>query len=151
MSRTPISKKMRFEVFKRDNFTCRYCGRKPPEVVLHCDHIAPWIKVKIHDKANLATACRDCNIGKGATELNEKMQIEVSLSHVGWLFVRVWNNKHEERPDNIRMMIGFPYQMAGEMVEKIISGAAEMKQQADEGYCFGDYYEDGDPLEGVDG
>lgn len=25
-----ISKKIRFEVFKRDNFTCQYCGRKAP-------------------------------------------------------------------------------------------------------------------------
>jgi 5-methylcytosine-specific restriction endonuclease McrA len=29
-----ITKKLRFEVFKRDNFTCRYCGRKTPEVIL---------------------------------------------------------------------------------------------------------------------
>src|SRR5262249_12475071 len=30
---------LRFEVFRRDDFRCTYCGRKPPEVVLHVDHV----------------------------------------------------------------------------------------------------------------
>jgi hypothetical protein len=29
--RKPLSKRTRFEVFKRDSFTCQYCGRRPPE------------------------------------------------------------------------------------------------------------------------
>ena len=29
--RKAISKKMRFEVFKRDKFTCQYCGRSVPD------------------------------------------------------------------------------------------------------------------------
>ena len=37
--RKAISKKLRFEVFKRDNFTCQYCGRMAPDVVLEVDHI----------------------------------------------------------------------------------------------------------------
>lgn len=37
--RKAISKKTRFDVFKRDGFTCQYCGAHPPEVVLHIDHI----------------------------------------------------------------------------------------------------------------
>ena len=37
--RKPIGKKMRFEVFKRDKFTCQYCGRKAPDVILEVDHI----------------------------------------------------------------------------------------------------------------
>lgn len=32
--RKSISKKLRFEVFKRDGFTCQYCGRMAPDVVL---------------------------------------------------------------------------------------------------------------------
>jgi len=28
--RTPISKRVRFEVFKRDGFQCQYCGASPP-------------------------------------------------------------------------------------------------------------------------
>lgn len=40
-NRIPISKKLRFEVFKRDCFTCQYCGEKAPNVKLEVDHIKP--------------------------------------------------------------------------------------------------------------
>ena len=39
-----ISKKIRFEVFKRDGFTCQYCGNTPPNVILEVDHIEPKSK-----------------------------------------------------------------------------------------------------------
>src|ERR1044072_3866670 len=36
--RVPLTKRERFEILRRDNFTCQYCGRKPPEVTLEEDH-----------------------------------------------------------------------------------------------------------------
>lgn len=33
--RKTVSNELRFEVFKRDKFTCQYCGRKAPDVVLN--------------------------------------------------------------------------------------------------------------------
>ena len=42
--RVGISKKVRFEVFKRDGFRCVYCGEAAPKVVLHVDHINPVSK-----------------------------------------------------------------------------------------------------------
>ena len=36
--RKPLSKKIRFEVFKRDAFTCQYCGQMAPDVLLEVDH-----------------------------------------------------------------------------------------------------------------
>lgn len=54
----------RFDVFRRDNFTCIYCGRRPPEVELHVDHKVPWKVVKKHEMSNLFTACAECNLGK---------------------------------------------------------------------------------------
>lgn len=42
--RKPLSKKVRFEIFKRDSFKCQYCGGASPEVVLHVDHINPVSK-----------------------------------------------------------------------------------------------------------
>ena len=39
-----VSKSLRFKVLNRDNFTCQYCGRKPPKVKLHIDHINPKSK-----------------------------------------------------------------------------------------------------------
>ena len=65
-----LSVRMRFEVFKRDGFTCQYCGRKTPEVVLELDHIIPRVEGGTDEIHNLITACWDCNRGKG--ELRER-------------------------------------------------------------------------------
>lgn len=64
--RKPIPKGMRFDVLRRDNFTCRYCGAKPPEVVLHVDHVTPVKHGGRNEIPNLVTACLPCNIGKSA-------------------------------------------------------------------------------------
>lgn len=60
---------MRFEVFKRDNFECQYCGARPPKVPLEIDHIVPVSKNGKTTKDNLITACFDCNRGKSNIEL----------------------------------------------------------------------------------
>lgn len=69
--RKPIPKSVRFEVFKRDMFTCQYCGRKAPEVVLEIDHIIPVAEGGTNDFVNLVTSCMDCNRGKGKKKLND--------------------------------------------------------------------------------
>ena len=73
--RKPISKALRFEVFKRDSFTCQYCGRSAPEVILQVDHIEPVSKGGKNDILNLITSCRDCNLGKGARKLDDNTAI----------------------------------------------------------------------------
>lgn len=70
-NRTTLSVRTRFEVFKRDNFTCRYCGRTTPEVVLEIDHVVPVAEGGSNDPINLVTACWDCNSGKSNVPLNE--------------------------------------------------------------------------------
>jgi hypothetical protein len=67
--RKSISVKKRFEVFKRDNFTCQYCSAKPPTVPLEIDHIHPIAKGGDNSIENLITACFDCNRGKGCVSL----------------------------------------------------------------------------------
>jgi 5-methylcytosine-specific restriction endonuclease McrA len=59
--RKPLSKKLRFEVFKRDNFACQYCGRKAPDVLLTVDHIRPVCEGGENDLLNLTTACDSCH------------------------------------------------------------------------------------------
>jgi hypothetical protein len=59
-----IGKTLRFEVFARDEFTCQYCGQRPPDVLLEVDHIHPVSKGGTDDSINLITACFDCNRGK---------------------------------------------------------------------------------------
>lgn len=68
--RKPVSTRARFEVFKRDNFTCQYCGATPPAVVLHIDHITPVSKGGDNSKNNLVTSCDACNLGKSNIPLN---------------------------------------------------------------------------------
>lgn len=67
--RKAISKRTRFEVFKRDRFECQYCGAHPPAVLLHVDHITPVAEGGSGDIDNLVTACEPCNLGKGAVPL----------------------------------------------------------------------------------
>lgn len=68
--RTALPKKVRFEVFKRDSFTCQYCGRSAPNVILEVDHIVPVAEGGTNEVINLITSCRDCNRGKGAKLLS---------------------------------------------------------------------------------
>ena len=63
--------RFRFQILQRYNFTCQYCGRSSPEVVLEIDHRYPRSKGGLSKIENYIVACRDCNIGKGDIILNE--------------------------------------------------------------------------------
>ncbi|APT17173.1 HNH endonuclease [Staphylococcus epidermidis] len=74
--RKSLSNKIRFEVFKRDNFTCQYCGKSAPEVVLNVDHIEPISEGGTNDLFNLITSCFECNNGKRDKKLDDKSELE---------------------------------------------------------------------------
>jgi len=62
-----INLRLRFAILKRDNFSCRKCGRSPakdPNIILHVDHIIPWSKDCETVIDNLETLCEQCNLGK---------------------------------------------------------------------------------------
>lgn len=67
--RKGLGKKLRFQVFHRDGFTCQYCGRRPPQVVLQPDHVLAHSKGGSDTLDNLITSCEDCNQGKGDADL----------------------------------------------------------------------------------
>jgi tetratricopeptide (TPR) repeat protein len=83
---------LRFEVLQRDNHTCQYCGRTPPEVKLVIDHLIPVAKGGTDDFDNLITSCDDCNSGKsdkliqtftgGLTKEERAKQIQVRRSSI---------------------------------------------------------------------
>lgn len=75
--RHKLSKRTRFDVFKRDRFTCIYCGRKPPQVVLHVDHIVPVSEGGTDDPLNLVTSCQDCNLGKSNVPLVSLLPLQI--------------------------------------------------------------------------
>ena len=60
-----ISKRLRFEIFRRDGYACVYCGRRTPSITLEVDHRLPRCMGGSDDPSNLVSACWDCNRGKG--------------------------------------------------------------------------------------
>lgn len=56
-------------VFKRDNYTCQYCGNKGG--ILEVDHIVPFSKGGSDELSNLATSCRHCNRQKRDKSIEE--------------------------------------------------------------------------------
>lgn len=67
--RKKVSNRVRFAIFKRDSFTCRYCGRKPPQVRLELDHVIARAEGGPESAENYATACSECNAGKGSDDV----------------------------------------------------------------------------------
>lgn len=49
-------------VFKRDDYTCRYCGARG--AALECDHALPLSRGGKSTPVNLVTACQPCNRSK---------------------------------------------------------------------------------------
>lgn len=92
-SRKPISKRLRFEIFKRDGFRCLYCGATPLQSPLHIDHVEALANGGTDDPANLVTACAACNLGKGAVPLDDR-PLSVPEDQV-------------EQPDQIRAYLGY--------------------------------------------
>lgn len=94
--RIPLSKTLRFEVFKRDRFACQYCGATAPEAVLHCDHIQPVVDGGTNELLNLITACASCNLGKGAKRLDDRSAVQRQRAQLEEL---------EDRREQLEMML----------------------------------------------
>lgn len=70
-----MSPRLRFEIFKRDDFTCVYCGRRAPSVILHVDHVQARANEGTDHPINLATSCKACNMGKSDIPLHESQLV----------------------------------------------------------------------------
>ena len=93
--RKNISKKIRFEIFKRDKFTCQYCGQESPDVVLNVDHINPVKNGGDNNITNLITSCFDCNNGKRARLLSDGHVVKKQMKSL---------NELQERRNQIDMI-----------------------------------------------
>lgn len=59
--------RLSFLVYRRDNYTCRFCGKSPvthPGTVLVLDHVVPWDSGGETVMENLQILCEPCNGGK---------------------------------------------------------------------------------------
>lgn len=106
MARKPIPKTIRFEVFKRDKFTCQYCGASAPDVILEVDHIKPVSKGGTNDILNLVTACRDCNRGKTDKEISDNSAVKIQKQQLDMI---------QERREQLGMMLQWKNALENEM------------------------------------
>jgi len=108
--RQPISKRLRFEVFKRDKFTCQYCGKVGGQVLLHCDHVKPVAAGGETTMLNLITSCAECNLGKGARALSDDSMLAKQHRQLADL---------EERRQQLEMMRQWREELAQHQVDQI--------------------------------
>lgn len=126
--RKTITAKLRFEVFKRDSFTCQYCGRMAPEVLLEVDHINPVSAGGDNDIMNLTTSCLDCNRGKGKRKLSENDEIKKQQAELKEL---------NEKRNQMKMMLEWREEVRNLNMEQV--EAAEDAFEAVTGSSFTDY------------
>lgn len=79
-----VSRRLRYEILRRDNHTCRYCGASAPDVKLTVDHVVPVALGGTDDPTNLVTACADCNSGKSSTSPDAPMVEDVKADAIRW-------------------------------------------------------------------
>lgn len=79
-----VSKRTRYEVLKRDNHSCRYCGATAPDAKLTVDHVTPVALGGSDSPDNLVAACRDCNYGKGSTNPDSATVEDVAQDAIRW-------------------------------------------------------------------
>ena len=82
-----VSKRLRYEVLRRDGFTCRYCGLRSDRGLV-TDHVLP-VALGGYDVAeNLVACCKDCNEGKAASNPDEPLVQDVSQDAFRWAVAR---------------------------------------------------------------
>lgn len=74
-----VSKRLRFEILRRDDHCCRYCGEHAsPQVKLTIDHVLPVALGGNDDPTNLVAACAPCNSGKTSTSPGAPLVAQVA-------------------------------------------------------------------------
>lgn len=79
-----VSKRLRYEVLRRDNHACRYCGATAPDVKLTVDHVTPTALGGADTADNLVAACSDCNSGKTSSVPDAPLVADVSSDALRW-------------------------------------------------------------------
>lgn len=84
--RTRGVKFSRSNVYRRDHFTCQYCGETPGLARLTFDHVLPRARGGRTDWLNIVTACIECNARKAdRTPEEAKMPLRVRPARPGWM------------------------------------------------------------------
>lgn len=88
----------RREVFRRDGYTCQYCGQRSSHLTL--DHVIPRHRGGQHSWENLVTACMRCNHRKGGRPLEEAgmklLRTPTRPSASPYYFLDAWAHRSPE-------------------------------------------------------
>ncbi|WP_405747715.1 HNH endonuclease [Streptomyces canus] len=79
-----VSKRLRYEILRRDSNTCRYCGASAPDVQLRVDHVTPVALGGTDTPDNLVTSCEPCNSGKSSATVDSALVADVSDDALRW-------------------------------------------------------------------
>lgn len=80
-----VTKRLRFEILRRDGFRCTYCGSSPSDgAELHVDHVVPQALGGTDDPSNLTTSCADCNAGKSSSSPTPEQVAAVEAADLTW-------------------------------------------------------------------
>lgn len=79
-----VSRRLRFEIFRRDGHRCKYCGATSDDAELTIDHVVPVALGGTNEASNLVTACRRCNSGKSSTRPDEATVQAVDERAMQW-------------------------------------------------------------------
>lgn len=92
-----VSRRLRFEILRRDGHTCRYCGAKAPDVQLTVDHVVPIALGGGDDPSNLVTACQGCNAGKSSMPADAAMveDVDATAMMFSWAIERAAERRRE--------------------------------------------------------
>lgn len=79
-----VSKRLRYEILRRDSHTCRYCGASAPSTPLRVDHVTPVALGGTDTPDNLVTSCEPCNSGKSSSTVDATLVANVSSDALRW-------------------------------------------------------------------
>ena len=75
----------RRNIFKRDHWTCQYCGRQPGGDELTVDHVVPRSQGGVSAWNNCVLACLDCNMHKtDRTPEQARMKLRRAPARPAW-------------------------------------------------------------------
>lgn len=86
-NREAIGARLRFEILRRCNFACYYCGIPAAMGLkqLHIDHVIPVALGGDNHPSNLVAACWDCNAGKTNGVPTDELIQQVRNDYCGYL------------------------------------------------------------------
>lgn len=79
-SQRNIEQKISWSVFKRDNYTCRYCAND--DIALTVDHLVLWEDMGQSMKDNLLSACKKCNNIRGNMKFEDWVKSDYYITKI---------------------------------------------------------------------